>query len=86
MNKFVISVQALILIKLNNTLVMSPEADPGMEGMLIGRAKADEISLGQKLEEAEEYDADEQVVGGVDLEKQQQSQRIENIGMCVYIE
>lgn len=52
---------------------MSPEADPGMEGMLIGRVKADETPIGQKLEEPEEYDADEQVVGEVDLEKQQQN-------------
>jgi len=57
-----------------------------MEGMLIGKGKADETVVGQKLEEPEEYDADEQIVGGVDLEKQQQSNRPENIGMCVYIE
>lgn len=52
-----------------------------MEGMLIGRGKEDENPIGQKTEEPEEYDADEQVVGGVDLEKQQQSKRPENIGM-----
>ena len=61
---------------------MSPEADPGMEGMLIGQVKADETPAGPKLEEPEEYDADEQVVGGVDLEKQQQSKLPENMGMC----
>ncbi|XP_042344219.1 Golgi membrane protein 1 isoform X2 [Plectropomus leopardus] len=55
------------------------DADPGMEGMLIGRAKADETPIGQKLEEPEEYDADEQVVAGVELEKQQQSKLAENI-------
>lgn len=55
------------------------EADPGMEGMLIDQMKADETPIGQKLEEPEEYDADEQVVGGVDLEKQQQSKLAENI-------
>ncbi|XP_070761168.1 Golgi membrane protein 1 [Enoplosus armatus] len=55
------------------------EADPGMEGMLIGGVKADETPIGQKLEEQEEYDADEQVVDGVNMEKQQQSKRAENI-------
>lgn len=58
-----------------------PEADPGMEGMLIGRGKAGETPVDQKLEEPEEYDADEQVVGAVELKKQQQSKRAENIGM-----
>lgn len=51
-----------------------------MEGMLMGGEKADESPVGQKTEE--EYDADEQVVGGVDVEKQSQSKRPENIGMC----
>ncbi|XP_034397849.1 Golgi membrane protein 1 isoform X2 [Cyclopterus lumpus] len=55
------------------------EADPGMEGMLIGRAKAGETPLGRKLEEPEEYDTDVQVVGEIDLEKQQQSKHAENI-------
>ncbi|XP_040011702.1 Golgi membrane protein 1 [Xiphias gladius] len=55
------------------------EADPGMEGMLIGRGKAGETPVDQKLEEPEEYDADEQVVGAVELKKQQQSKRAENI-------
>ncbi|KAK9522833.1 hypothetical protein VZT92_019275 [Zoarces viviparus] len=55
------------------------EADPGMDGMLIGRQKADETPIGRKLEEPEEYDADEQVVEEVDLEKQQQSKHAENI-------
>lgn len=54
------------------------EADPGMEGMLISRVKADETPNGLKLE-PDEYDADEQVVGGVDLEKQQHSKLAENI-------
>lgn len=55
------------------------EADPGMEGMLIGRGKADETQAGQKLQEPEEYDADEQVVGGEDLEKPQENKQDENI-------
>lgn len=55
------------------------EADPGMEGMLIGQAKADETPIGQKLEEPDDYDADEQVEGGVTVEKQQQSKLAENI-------
>lgn len=54
------------------------ETDPGMQGMLIGQGKADENPEG-KIEEPEEYDADEQVVGGVDLEKQQQSKQAESI-------
>ncbi|TDH12772.1 hypothetical protein EPR50_G00051260 [Perca flavescens] len=54
-------------------------ADLGMEGMLIGRVTEDETPLGQKREEPEEYDADEQVVGGFDLAKQQQSKLAENI-------
>lgn len=62
------------------------KADPGMEGMLIGQGKANETPIGQNLEEPEEYDADEQVVDGAELEKQQQSKRAENIGMCVYRE
>ncbi|XP_026177511.1 Golgi membrane protein 1 isoform X2 [Mastacembelus armatus] len=49
------------------------EADPGMEGMLIGRGKVDESHLGLKLED-QEYDADEQEVGGLDLGKQQNKQ------------
>ncbi|XP_023137926.1 Golgi membrane protein 1 isoform X2 [Amphiprion ocellaris] len=55
------------------------ETDPGMEGMLIGQGKADENPNGQNIEEPEEYDGDEQVVGGVDLEKQQQNKQAENI-------
>ncbi|KAL7391506.1 hypothetical protein ABVT39_010175 [Epinephelus coioides] len=55
------------------------EADPGMEGMLIGQAKADETPNGQKLEDPDEYETDDQVVGGVDMEKQQQSKLAENI-------
>ncbi|KAM7018730.1 Golgi membrane protein 1 [Tautogolabrus adspersus] len=54
------------------------EADPGMEGMLLSQAKADD-SPGQIVDEQDEYDAEEQVVGGVDLEKQQQTKRNENI-------
>uniref|UniRef100_A0A1A8G0F6 Golgi membrane protein 1 n=1 Tax=Nothobranchius korthausae TaxID=1143690 RepID=A0A1A8G0F6_9TELE len=51
------------------------EPDPGMEGMLIDQGRPDEIPVGQKLEEPDEYDGDEQVVGGVDLEKQQRSRQ-----------
>lgn len=46
------------------------EADPGMEGMLIGPAK-DETPVGQKLEEPVEWDGEEQVLGEADLDKQQ---------------
>ncbi|KAM9743623.1 Golgi membrane protein 1 isoform 1-T2 [Menidia menidia] len=54
------------------------EADPGMEGMLIGQGKVDETPIGQRMEEQDEYDADEQIVGGVDLEQQQKSKQAEN--------
>lgn len=54
------------------------EADPGMDGMLIGRVKDDEIPVDQKLDEPDDYDADEQVGGDVDAEKQQRK-RAENI-------
>ncbi|XP_038558960.1 Golgi membrane protein 1 [Micropterus salmoides] len=54
------------------------EADPGMEGMLVGNVKADQNPMDQTVDGPEEYDADEQVVGGVDVEKQQR-QRAENI-------
>lgn len=55
------------------------EADPRMEGMLIGQGKAVETTTGQKLDEPEDYDADEQVVGDVDLDKRQQSKQTEKI-------
>ncbi|KAM9360485.1 Golgi membrane protein 1 [Symphorus nematophorus] len=60
--------------------VQTEEAEPGMEGMLIGRAKTDETPAGQKPEEPEEYDGEEQVVGG-DLDKQRQSKRPENMDL-----
>lgn len=50
-----------------------------MEGMLIGRGKADDTA-GLKIEDPEDYDADGQVVGGVQQEKRQQSKPAENIG------
>ncbi|MEQ2267769.1 hypothetical protein XENORESO_010197 [Xenotaenia resolanae] len=53
------------------------ESDPGMEDMLIGQGKTDETANGQRLEEPDEYDADEQVVGGVDLEKEQRNKNME---------
>ncbi|KAM3867477.1 Golgi membrane protein 1 [Diretmus argenteus] len=49
------------------------EADPGMEDMLIGQGKADETT-GHKVEDPEDYDGDERIVGGVDLEKPQNRQ------------
>ncbi|XP_029017017.1 Golgi membrane protein 1 isoform X2 [Betta splendens] len=52
--------------------------DPEMESMLIGQRREDESPIGQKLEDTLEYEADEQV-GGVDLEKEQQNKRAENI-------
>ncbi|XP_035999692.1 Golgi membrane protein 1 isoform X2 [Fundulus heteroclitus] len=52
------------------------EADPGMEDMLIGQGKPD-TDADQKLEEADEYDTDEHVVGGADLEKEQRNRNME---------
>nr|XP_046243550.1 Golgi membrane protein 1 [Scatophagus argus]XP_046243551.1 Golgi membrane protein 1 [Scatophagus argus] len=52
-------------------------ADPGMEGLLIGKVKGDEMPADQKPEDPDEYDADEKGVGGVDLEKQQQNKNID---------
>ncbi|KAL6114093.1 golm1 [Pungitius sinensis] len=52
------------------------EADPGLEGMLIGRERAANIPINQKLEEPEEYDADDEIdLSDVDLEKQQQQRK-----------
>ncbi|XP_069379664.1 Golgi membrane protein 1 isoform X2 [Paralichthys olivaceus] len=55
------------------------EVDPGMEGML-DQGKVDEKLAGQKLE-PEEYDADQHIVGGTDLDKQKQSKQTENIDL-----
>ncbi|KAG7223445.1 hypothetical protein INR49_015548 [Caranx melampygus] len=57
------------------------EADPGMEGMLIGQGKVEETGVGQKLDEPDEYDGDEQIVGGENLEKEHQNNKPENTGM-----
>ncbi|XP_061757744.1 Golgi membrane protein 1 isoform X2 [Nerophis ophidion] len=46
------------------------EADPGMEGMLMGPGKED--AAGHRGDETDDYDQEEQVAGGVDLEKQEQ--------------
>ncbi|XP_072243929.1 protein GOLM2-like isoform X2 [Leuresthes tenuis] len=63
----------------NEDGTQTEEADPGMEGILIGQGKVDEPPIDQKVEEPEEYEADEQIVGGVDLEKQQKNKQAENI-------
>ncbi|XP_054630395.1 Golgi membrane protein 1 [Dunckerocampus dactyliophorus] len=57
--------------------VHTEEADPGMEGMLIGPEKKDVI--GQRVDEVEDYDHGEKVVGEVDLEKQEQPMRDKTI-------
>nr|XP_020458240.1 Golgi membrane protein 1 isoform X2 [Monopterus albus] len=49
----------------------TPTEDPGMEDMLIGQGKADDTPIGLKLDG---YDADEQVVGEANFEKQQNKQ------------
>ena len=54
-----------------------------MEGLLIGEGKTDETP-DQKVEDPDEYDADE--LGGLPVEKQQQNKQAEeNVGMCVDI-
>lgn len=49
--------------------------------MLMAGPKADENPVAQKSEEPEDYDADEQIMGEVDGDKQQQSKQPENIGV-----
>ena len=49
-----------------------------MGDMLIDQDKV-EAAVGQKVTEPGDYDADEQMPGGVDLEKSQ-NQRMENTG------
>lgn len=56
---------------------MSPEADPGVEDMLIDKVEG---AMGQKVTEPGDYDADEQMPGGGDLEKTQ-NRRVENTGL-----
>lgn len=51
--------------------------------MLIGQGKVDETVVGQKLDEPDEYDGEEQIVGGVDLEKDHQNNKPENTGVCL---
>lgn len=52
------------------------EADPGVEDILIDQDKA-EVPIGQKVTEPGDYDAEEQIPGGVDLDKAH-NQRMEN--------
>ncbi|KAM8886506.1 Golgi membrane protein 1 [Spinachia spinachia] len=52
------------------------EAEPRLQGVLIGRERAAKSPADQKLEEPEEYDADEEIdLSDVDLEKRQQQQK-----------
>lgn len=69
-----------MILCFNNNLLLSPETDPGMEGMLMGGPKADESPVAQNSEEPEDYDGDEQIMGEVDGDKQHQSKQPENIG------
>ncbi|XP_054905175.1 Golgi membrane protein 1 isoform X2 [Poeciliopsis prolifica] len=59
--------------------VQTEEADPGMQDILNGQEKAEETANGQRPEEPDEYDGDEQVVDGVDLEKQRNKNTEEEI-------
>lgn len=67
------------VMDVNGEDTQTEEADPVMDGMLMSRVKVEDAPLSQKPEEPEDYDADEQVVGGVDLEKQRRSKLAENI-------
>lgn len=62
-----------------NKLFISPEREPDMEGILMGKKKGEE-SPAQKTEEPLEYLAEEQGVEGLSVEKQQRKPP-ENIGI-----
>lgn len=68
-------------------LVVSPEKDPGMEGILMEDEKADDNPAGLKTEEPDEYDIEEPAVDGHNGEKQQQNNKPDNIaiGMCAFL-
>lgn len=53
--------------------------------MLISQEKAEDRPVGQRPEEQDEYDAEEQEVDGVDMEKENQSMLTENLGMCLFL-
>ncbi|XP_024131578.1 Golgi membrane protein 1 isoform X1 [Oryzias melastigma] len=55
------------------------EVDPMLESVLISQEKTDDHPVDQKPEEPDEYDAEEQEVDGVDMEKENQSMLTENI-------
>ncbi|XP_068166477.1 Golgi membrane protein 1 [Antennarius striatus] len=59
--------------------VRMEELDHALDGILDGKAKVNE---NQKPEEPDEYDADVQVAGVEDLEKQEQQKRPENIELA----
>ncbi|KAF7659262.1 hypothetical protein LDENG_00000980 [Lucifuga dentata] len=63
----------------NQEGTQTEDADPGMEDTVIGQGKADDTPAGHKIEEPEDYDTDEQIVGGVNLEKPQLNKEGENI-------
>lgn len=64
-------------------MLMPPENDPEMEGMMMGREKADESPAAQKTDEPMEYATEEQAVGQANVEKQLNKQP-ENMGMYAY--
>ncbi|XP_061585252.1 Golgi membrane protein 1 [Cololabis saira] len=49
------------------------DVDPGMEGLLIGQGKMDDTP-GQKVDEPEEYDVDEPVLGGIPQQENKQAE------------
>lgn len=70
-------------IKLYNMLMPS-ENDPGMEGMMMGKEKADESPAAQKTDEPMEYVIEEQAMGRANVEKRLNKQP-ESMGMCAYV-
>lgn len=60
------------------------EVDPMLESVLISQEKTDDHPVDQKPEEPDEYDAEEQEVDGVDMEKENQSMLTENIGIFLF--
>lgn len=61
-------------------VLYSSEREPNAEGILMGRKNGEETPTSQKMDELVEYMAEEQVVGGLNLDKQPKKQP-ENIGI-----
>lgn len=58
----------------------SSEREPDTEGILMGKKNGEETPTSQKVDEPVEYLAEQEVVGGLNVEKQPKKQP-ENIGI-----